>query len=75
MTLEYILKKNGLTITENGVDVEVVLELVAEVIGEATMIVNVYPKEEIKEEYDDDFENEINEDFIFEKTENSVSDE
>ena len=59
-------------INENGVEIEVVLELLAEVIGEATMIVTVYPKEEIHEEYDDDFENEINENFIFEKQEDSA---
>ena len=56
-------------ITCDGVTVEVVLELLAEVIGEATMIVTVYPKEEVHEEYINDFENEINEDFIIEENE------
>lgn len=51
-------------INDNSIDVCVIVEVIAEVIGETTMIINVYPKEEIKEEYVEDFENEINEDFL-----------
>ena len=51
-------------INDNSINVCVIIEVIAEVIGETTMIVNVYPREEIKEEYVEDFENEINEDFL-----------
>ncbi len=51
-------------ITEEGICVDIVIELVAEIIGETKMIVTVFAPNDITEEYDDDFENEINEDFI-----------
>lgn len=51
-------------ITENGVCVTVVIEMIGEIIGETKMIVNVFSKDEVKEDFVDDFENEINEDFL-----------
>ena len=52
------------SIDDNGICVDIIIELVAEVIGETKMIVTVFAPNDITEEYEDDFENEINEDFI-----------
>jgi len=52
------------SIDDNGICIDIVIELVAEVIGETKMIVTVFAPNDITEEYEDDFENEINEDFI-----------
>ena len=38
--------------------------MIAEIIGETKMIVTVFSKDEIKEDFTEDFENEINEDFL-----------
>lgn len=51
-------------ITDNGVCVHVIVEMIAEIIGETKMIVTVFSKDEIKEDFTEDFENEINEDFL-----------
>ena len=53
-------------ITEEGIEVDVIFEMLAEVIGETKMMVTVFA---CNEAYDtiDDFENEINEDFIVEE--------
>ena len=58
-------------ITENGIEIEVVFEVLVEVIGETKMMVTVFNS--CNDNYDanndfgiDDFENEINEDFIME---------
>ena len=51
-------------IDENGICVSIIIELIAEVIGETKMIVTVFAPNDITEEYEDDFENEINENFI-----------
>ena len=50
-------------ITENGIELEIVFELLVEVIGETKIMVTVFS---CQESFDpiDDFENEINEDFI-----------
>lgn len=50
-------------ITENGIELEVVFELLVEVIGETKIMVTVF---NCQESFDpiDDFENEINENFI-----------
>lgn len=52
-------------ITDQGIEVEVVFEVLVEVIGETKMMVTVFNcAETIDPIDDDDFENEINEDFI-----------
>lgn len=51
-------------ITENGIEVEVVFEILVEVIGETKMMVTVFNCTDPIEPLDDDFENEINEDFL-----------
>lgn len=52
-------------ITDQGIEVEVVFEVLVEVIGETKMMVTVFNcAESIEQIDDDDFENEINEDFI-----------
>ena len=51
-------------INENGVCVEVVIEMLAEIIGETKMIISVFSCDEVKDDFIDDFENEINEDFL-----------
>lgn len=51
-------------ITDSGVCVHVIVEMIAEIIGETKMIVTVFSKDEIKEDFTEDFENEINEDFL-----------
>ena len=50
-------------ITDNGIELEVIFELLVEVIGETKIMVTVF---NCQESFDpiDDFENEINEDFI-----------
>ena len=50
-------------ITDNGIELEIVFELLVEVIGETKIMVTVF---NCQESFDpiDDFENEINEDFI-----------
>lgn len=53
-------------ICEDGIKVDVVFEVIVEVIGETKMVVNVIDTCDINEVYDD-FENEINEDFIKEE--------
>lgn len=50
-------------ITEQGIEVEVVFEVLVEVIGETKMMVTVFNCAD-NVEVDDDFENEINEDFL-----------
>ena len=52
------------TIVENGIDVEVIFEIVAEVIGETKMMVTVFNYGNTCDTIDDDFEGDINEDFI-----------
>ena len=59
-------------IDENGICVDIVLELIVEIIGEAKMIVTVFAPNEVTEEYEDDFENEINEDFLNTKSEECI---
>ncbi len=51
-------------ITDQGIEVEVVFEVLVEVIGETKMMVTVFNCAESIDPIDDDFENEINEDFI-----------
>lgn len=51
-------------ITDEGIDVEVVFEILAEVIGETKMMVTVFNCNETFSPVEDDFENEINENFI-----------
>lgn len=53
-------------ITDDGIEIEVIFEVLVEVIGETKMMVTVFNCN--NETYDtiDDFENEINEDFIVE---------
>lgn len=51
-------------ITDGGVCVQVIVEMIAEIIGETKMIVTVFSKDEIQEDFTEDFENEINEDFL-----------
>lgn len=50
-------------ITENGIEVDVVFEVIVEVIGETKMVVTVFEPCDNFEPCDD-FENEINEDFL-----------
>lgn len=54
-------------ITEEGIEVEIVFELLVEVIGETKMMVTVFACNNEVVDTVDDFENEINEDFIVEK--------
>ncbi len=54
-------------ITENGIEVEIVFELLVEVIGETKMMVTVFACNNDGVDTVDDFENEINEDFIIEQ--------
>lgn len=51
-------------INDDGICVDIVIELIVEVIGETKMIVTVFAPNEVTEEYEDDFENEINENFL-----------
>ncbi len=47
------------------IEVDIVFEVVAEIIGETKMMVTVFSQVETNDNVDDDdFENEINEDFI-----------
>ena len=50
-------------ITQNGIELEIVFELLVEVIGETKIMVTVFTCQESFEPIDD-FENEINEDFL-----------
>lgn len=54
-------------ITEDGIEVEIVFELLVEVIGETKMMVTVFACPNEANDVIDDFENEINEDFIKEQ--------
>lgn len=54
-------------INNNVVEVEIVFEVIAEVIGETKMVVTVFTNMDSVETIDDNFENEINENFIKEK--------
>ncbi len=54
-------------ITENGIEVEIIFELLVEVIGETKMMVTVFACNNDGVDIVDDFENEINEDFIVEQ--------
>ncbi len=51
-------------ITEDGICVDIIIELIVEVIGETKMIVTVFAPTDVTEEYEDDFENEIDENFL-----------
>ena len=52
-------------ITDQGIEVEVVFEVLVEVIGETMMMVTVFNcTDNVEPIDDDDFENEINEDFL-----------
>ena len=57
-------------IVEDGMSVDIVLELVVEVIGETKILVNAFKALETSC-IEDDFENEINEDFLNEKITNN----
>ena len=50
-------------ITDSGIEIEVVFEILVEVIGETKMMVTVFNCTDTVE-IEDDFENEINEDFL-----------
>lgn len=52
------------SIKDNDIVVDIVLEVIAEIIGETKMMVTVFTPVDTCEVVDDDFENEINEDFI-----------
>lgn len=52
------------SIVGNDISVEIVLEVLAEIIGETKMMVTVFTPIETIDAIDDDFENEINENFI-----------
>ena len=54
-------------ITDEGIEVEIVFELLVEVIGETKMMVTVFACPNDTNDVVDDFENEINEDFIKEQ--------
>ncbi len=54
-------------ITENGIEVEVLFEMLAEVIGETKILVTAFACQETNDTFDD-FENEINEDFLNEES-------
>ena len=51
-------------LVNSDIEVEIVFEVVAEVIGETKMMVTVFTQMESYEPIDDNFENEINENFI-----------
>lgn len=51
-------------ITEQNIEVDIIFEVVAEIIGETKMIVTVLTPNENCEPLEDNFENEINENFI-----------
>ncbi|NLD26386.1 MAG: outer spore coat protein CotE [Acholeplasmataceae bacterium] len=51
-------------IVNSEIEVDIVLEVVAEIIGETKMMVTVFTQMETCDPIDDDFENEINENFI-----------
>ena len=51
-------------LTENGIEIEVVFEVLVEVIGETKMMVTVFNNCNEPYEVIDDFESEINENFI-----------
>lgn len=51
-------------INNSAIEVEIIFEIVAEIIGETKMMVTVFTPVDNIEQIDDDFENEINEDFI-----------
>lgn len=51
-------------IVDEGIDVEVIFEILAEVIGETKMLVTVFNYNSAFETIDDDFEGDINENFI-----------
>lgn len=52
-------------IEENGIEVEIIFEVVGEIIGETKMLVTVFQNNnEMIDTADDDFENEIDENFI-----------
>lgn len=51
-------------ITDDGLEVEIIFEVIGEIIGETKMLVTVFQSNEIVEPADDDFENEIDENFI-----------
>lgn len=55
------------SLNEDEIEVEIVLEILAEVIGETKMMVTVFTNLDSMEVIDDNFENEINENFIDEK--------
>ena len=54
-------------ITDEGIEVEIVFELLVEVIGETKIMVTVFACNNDNTDTIDDFENEINEDFIIEQ--------
>jgi spore coat protein E len=51
-------------IVDDGLEVEIIFEVIGEIIGETKMLVTVFQSNEIIEPADDDFENEIDENFI-----------
>lgn len=51
-------------IVDNDIEIEVIFEVLVEVIGVTKMMVTVFNNPDNIETIDDDFENEINEDFI-----------
>jgi len=55
------------SIKDDEIEVEIVLEILAEIIGETKMMVTVFTNVETMDIIDDNFENEINENFIDEK--------
>ena len=55
------------SIKDDEIEVEIVIEILAEVIGETKMMVTVFTNIETVDIVDDNFENEINENFIDEK--------
>jgi spore coat protein E len=55
------------SIVNNVVEVEIVFEVLSEIIGETKMMVTVFTNIETVDAIDDNFENEINENFIKER--------
>lgn len=51
-------------IMDKDLEIEIIFEVIGEIIGETKMLVTVFKSSEIIEPADDDFENEINEDFL-----------
>lgn len=51
-------------IVDQNIEVDIIFEVIAEIIGETKMVVTVLTPNETCEALDDDFENEINENFI-----------